>query len=81
MILSSGNLGIQRASNVSLASWLFVLMLLCNVILLVNRTMQHFLILRETGLQDYVEGRGGSDETGKGDRVTEFALFFTQSSV
>lgn len=51
------------------------------MILLVNRTMQHSLILRETGLQDCVEGRGGSDETGKGDRVTEFALFFTQSSV
>lgn len=64
MILSSGNLGIQRASNVSLASWLFVLMLLCNVILLVNRTMQHSLILRETGLQDYVEDRRGSEETG-----------------
>lgn len=43
--------------------------------------MQHSLILREAGLQYYVEGRVGSDETGKGDRVMEFALFLTQSSV
>lgn len=81
MIHSLVKLGPKEPQTSLLASWLFVLMLLCIVILLVNRTMRHSLILRETGLQDYVEGRVGSDETGKGDRVMEFALFFTQSSV
>lgn len=64
MILSLVTLRSKEPQTSLLASWLFVLMLLCIVILLVNRTMQHSLILRETGLQDYVEDRRGSEETG-----------------
>lgn len=62
-ILSLVTLGSREPQTSLLASWLFVdASVYCDII---NRSIQHSLILRETGLQYYVEGRGGGVAGGR----------------
>lgn len=61
-ILSLVTLGSREPQTSLLASWLFVDASVYFDI--INRSIQHSLILRETGLQYYVEGRGGGGVAG-----------------